>query len=69
MNSIKNENGYVFEGKDCWHDRLKSCEKFDEELVSIDDLPIALYDLNMAGLQESVFTSGGINGWSETSTG
>ena len=41
----------------------------DEELGSIDDLPIEFYDLNMAGLQESVFISGGVDRWSETSTG
>ena len=69
MTSINNGLRYICEEKDCIHDRLNSYEKFDEGLVSIDDLPIELYDLNMAGLQESVFTSGGINGWSETSTG
>ena len=41
----------------------------DEELGSIDDLQIEFYDLNMAGLQESVFISGGVDRWSETSTG
>ena len=69
MTSINNENGYIYEGKDCWYDRLKSCEKFDEELGSIDDLPIKLYDFDMTGLQDLVFIPGGIDGWYETFMG
>ena len=69
MTNIDNENGYVCEGKDCWHDRLKSCEKFDEELESIDDLLIKLQDFDMTGLQDLVFIPGGIDGWYETFTG
>ena len=70
MTGIKNGMRYVCEEKDCWHDRLKSCEKFDEKLGSIDDLPIELlHDFNMTGLQELVFISGGMDGWSETFTG